>query len=58
MNISKFKAGQYLNDHRIGHTTTYASFTGGGRPQVPLCVLFQAKTGTCLDPQTFSKLGG
>jgi hypothetical protein len=28
----------------------HSSFTGGGKPQVPLCALFQALTGTRFEP--------
>ena len=35
-----------------------SSFTGGGRPQVPLCALLQARAGTRVEPSTFCKLDG
>jgi hypothetical protein len=35
-----------------------SSFTGGRRPQVPFHALFQAWTGTRVEPPTFSNLAG
>jgi hypothetical protein len=33
----------------------FSSFIGGGRPQVPLRALFQARAGTWVEPPTFRK---
>ena len=35
-----------------------SSFTGGGRPRVPLRALFQSQVGTWVEPLTFRKLAG
>ena len=34
----------------------FPAFTDGGRPQMPLCELFQARTRTWVEPPTFLKL--
>ena len=34
------------------------ALTGGGKPQVSLCALFQAWAGTQVEPSTFRKLAG
>jgi hypothetical protein len=36
----------------------FPSFIGGGRPQVPLRALFQARAGTWVEPPTFRKPAG
>jgi hypothetical protein len=36
----------------------FYSFIGGGRPQVPLRALFQARAGTWVEPPTFRKPAG
>jgi hypothetical protein len=35
-----------------------SSSTGGGRPQVPICTVFKAQTGTWVEPPTFCMLVG
>ena len=44
-----FWLGFMLHQHCKGYMAT-SSFTGGGKPQVPLRALFQARAGTRIDP--------
>jgi hypothetical protein len=39
-------------------SSIFSSFIGGGRPQVPLRALFQARAGTWVEPPTFRKPAG
>ena len=36
----------------------FPALTGGGRPQMPLRTLFQARAGIWVEPPTFRKLAG
>jgi hypothetical protein len=50
-----FVLGFTSHRHSIGHIATFQLFTGRGRPQVPFRALFQARTGTWVEPPTFRK---
>jgi hypothetical protein len=43
---------------RRDFSSIFSSFIGGGRPQVPLRALFQARAGTWVEPPTFRKPAG
>ena len=46
------------HQHSKGYTATLPAFIGGGRHEIPLCVLFQAQSGTRVEPKGFHKLAG
>ena len=58
------KNGKRLTGLQIPCTNTakviwrFSSFTGGGRPRMPLRALFQARAGTRKKQLTFRKLAG
>ena len=64
MKISEFLSNYFeyvtvllgFTSHWKGHMMTFPSVTGGGRPWVPLCALFQAAAGILVEPMTFHKL--
>ena len=49
---------RYICTSLEGNTSTCPFSTAGGKPQVPLCALFQARTGTWVEPLTFRNLPG
>jgi hypothetical protein len=52
------KSGHPRASRRDFFVDFFSSFIGGGRPQVPLRALFQARAGTWVEPPTFRKPAG
>jgi hypothetical protein len=55
MGDSTLKSGHPRASRRDFFVDFFRAYIGGGRPQVPLRALFQARVGTWVEPPTYRK---